>query len=97
MKITVTINVGERYDALVNNEVALDLPGGIPKGADLVKEHLTGFVQDAIDVLIPKTISDLDEKIASLAINADTAESVDPVECNDDGSQVDGVSGSTVA
>lgn len=96
MKITVTLNVGERYDALVTNEVALDLPGGIPKGADLVKEHLTGFVQDAIDVLIPKTISDLDEKIASLSINTDSSESVDHVEWNVD-HPVDGVSGSPVA
>ena len=75
MKITVTLEVAERYETLATNEVALELPGGIPKGAELVKEHLTGFVQDAIDVLIPQTITDLDEKIAALAISADPAES----------------------
>ena len=74
MKITVTIDVGERYDTLVTNEIALELPGGIPKGGGLVKDHITSFVQDAVDVLIPQTITDLDEKVASLAVSAEPNE-----------------------
>ena len=66
MKITVTIDVSERYDTLVTNEISLELPGKERKGANLVKEHLSGFVQDACDVLIPQTISDLDEKIEAM-------------------------------
>lgn len=90
MRITVTLDVGERYDALVTNEISLELPGGVPKGAGLVKERLTGFVQDAMDVLIPKTISDLDEKISSLSLSADSAE-------RDNDLTVDGASGSPLA
>ena len=63
MKITVTVEVGERYDSLAKNEVSLDLPGEGKKGASLIKDHITGFIQDACDILIPKTISDMDERI----------------------------------
>ena len=66
MKITVTIDVAERYETLVTNEISLELPGKERKGASLVKEHLSGFVQDACDVLIPQTISDLDEKVEDM-------------------------------
>ena len=66
MNISVRIEVGERYDTLVTNTISLDLPGKERKGANLVKEHLSGFVQDACDVLIPQTISDLDEKVEEM-------------------------------
>lgn len=66
MKITVSLAVSERYETLVTNEISLELPGNEIKSANLVKEHLSGFVQDACDVLIPQTISDLDEKIENM-------------------------------
>lgn len=66
MKITVSLTVNERYETLVTNEISLELPGKERKGANLVKDHLSGFVQDACDVLIPQTISDLDEKIEDM-------------------------------
>ena len=48
MNITVSLEVADRYDTLVTNEIALELPGGVPKGVDLVKELLSGFVQHEI-------------------------------------------------